>query len=120
MKQWRQGFQFEAALAGPLAGAGVVLHLLASGDDVVVLASLVAVGRIDELEVGAFVRQRVVGKGAAELDVCRPGGGGSEWFHKMGEIKQGAGAGAKRGNRREDSRDRSRRGDRLGRWRGRR
>jgi len=36
------------------------------GDGVEVLAPLVAVGRIDELEVEAFVRQLVVGKGAAE------------------------------------------------------
>ena len=94
--------------------------MLAGGDGVEVLAPLIAVGRIDELEVEGFVRQLVVEKGAAELDVRHPGGGGSEWFYKMGEIKQGAEAGAKRGNRREGSRDRSRRGDRPGRWRGRR
>jgi len=45
------------------------LHGLAGGDGVVVLAPLVAVGRIDELEVEAFVGQLVIGKGAAELDV---------------------------------------------------
>ena len=110
------------------------------GDDIIVFAPLVAVGRIDELEVEAFVRQLIDGKGAAEHgekyeaggmndegfdfdfleSVVKLAGGGSEWFHKMGEIMKGAGAGAKRGNRREDSRDQSRRGDRLGRWRGRR
>ena len=42
------------------------MHMLAGGDGVVVLAPLVAVGRIDELEVEAFVRQRDVGKGDAE------------------------------------------------------
>jgi len=66
MKQCRQGFRFDAALAKPLADAGVVLHRLAGGDGVEVLAPLIAVGRIDELEVEAFVRQRVVGKGDAE------------------------------------------------------
>jgi len=54
-----------------VADAGVVLHVLAGGDGVEVLAPLVAVGRIDELEVEAFVRQRVVGKGAAEHGVLR-------------------------------------------------
>ena len=35
---------------------------VAGGDGVVVLAPLIAVGRIDELEVEVFVRQRVVGR----------------------------------------------------------
>jgi len=52
------------------------LHGLAvRGDGVVVLAPLVAVGRIDELEVEAFVRQRVIGKGAAEHGEKYEGGG---------------------------------------------
>ena len=41
------------------------------GDGLEVLAPLVAVGRIDELEVEANGRQLVVGEGAAELDVLR-------------------------------------------------
>jgi len=39
-----------------------------------VLAPLVAIGRIDEREVEAFIRQRVVGKGAAEHDLKMAGG----------------------------------------------
>jgi len=65
----------EAALAEPVVDAGVVLHGLAGGDGVVVLATLVAVGRIDELEVEAFVRQRVDGKGAGEHGGKYEGGG---------------------------------------------
>ena len=42
------------------------MHGLADGDGAVVLAPFIAVGEIDELEVEAFFRQRVVGKGAAE------------------------------------------------------
>ena len=49
----------------PLADARVVLHGLAGADGVEVLAPLIAVGRIDELEVEAFAGQLVVGKGAA-------------------------------------------------------
>ncbi len=45
---------------------GLFWHGLAGGDGVVALAPLIAVGRIDELEVEAFVGQRVVGKGTAE------------------------------------------------------
>jgi len=46
-------------------GAEVGMEAAAGGDSVEVLAPLVAVRRIDELEVKAFVRQRVVGKGDA-------------------------------------------------------
>jgi len=65
----------DAAQGELLADAGVVLHGLAGGDGVVVLAPLVAVGRIVELIVEAFVGQRVVGKGAAEHGGKYEGGG---------------------------------------------
>ena len=41
------------------------------GDSLEILAPLVAVGWIDELEVEALVRKLVIGKGATELDVFR-------------------------------------------------
>ena len=48
-----------------VVGAECGMEVAAEGIGVEVLAPLTAVGRIDGLEVEAFVRQRVVGKGDA-------------------------------------------------------
>ncbi len=51
---------------GEDGGGGAARRSRQVDDGVEVLAPLVGVGRMDELEVEAFVRQPVVGKGAAE------------------------------------------------------
>jgi len=65
----------EARVGEDVVGAEVGMKVAAGGDGGVVLAPLVAVGRIDELEVETFVRKLVVGKGAAEHGGKYEGGG---------------------------------------------